>query len=238
MPTFKNFVCPVCNKKFIRQIGYVNQKIKRGYTVFYCSKKCLNISAKTGKEIKCENCGKIIYKILSQITNHNFCSHSCAASFNNKGKIKNPKKERICKKCKKKFFKEYSNSSILLCPDCCYKTREYYKSLTLEKYYKSPSIKNKHPSWRNSFIRNFNRTWNKELLKYPCQICGYNKHVELCHKKAITSFSLNSILGEINSPNNNLVLCRRCHWEVDHKLILLEDIPDRKQGTVRLELTC
>lgn len=70
---------------------------------------------------------------------------------------------------------------------------------------------------------------NKSLKdKYTsCQRCSYSKHIELCHIKVIHTFDINSTLGEINSPDNLLILCPNCHWEFDNGLLPLSEIPKR-----------
>jgi hypothetical protein len=35
------------------------------------------------------------------------------------------------------------------------------------------------------------------------------------------------LLGEINSPDNVLILCRNCHWEFDHNHLQDDDVPPR-----------
>jgi 5-methylcytosine-specific restriction endonuclease McrA len=84
-----------------------------------------------------------------------------------------------------------------------------------------PSLAGKHPSWLNSNIRNLNRTWNKELTKLPCPVCGYAIHVELCHKIPISKFPKTATLGEVNHPSNIIQLCRNHHWEFDHGILEL-----------------
>jgi hypothetical protein len=183
----------------------------------------------------CKNCSKPFEKRLSEIknTNNNFCSRSCAAIFNNKGKQKNPPKLRTCKKCGKQYYfsrKKLETSSKAQCPECLnlYKLlSEMLKTLTLADYHKRDSIKNKHPSWKNAHIRGLNRSWNKDLLKFPCQVCDYDKHIELCHKKSISDFPETATLGEINHSDNNYVLCPNHHWEYDNKIIFSENIPER-----------
>lgn len=56
-----------------------------------------------------------------------------------------------------------------------------------------------------------------------CQFCGYDKHVEVCHIKPIGAFSLDTLVSEVNAPDNILILCPNCHWEFDRK--------NRKQKT-------
>lgn len=49
-----------------------------------------------------------------------------------------------------------------------------------------------------------------------CEECGYDKHVEVCHIKSISSFPLDTYLSVINSPDNLRLLCPNCHWEFDN----------------------
>lgn len=180
----------------------------------------------------CKQCNKEFEKQISQIKrspNH-FCSKSCAAKFNNVGQSKNKPSTRICKGCGDNFLRSKSHRSVNLCKMCLdlYINRSgYYKSRTLAEYQALPSVKGKHFSWINAHVRSFARSWNKNLTKLPCQKCGYNLHVELCHIKAVCLFDSNSLLGDINSSENLLVLCRNHHWEFDHHLLKYEDIPER-----------
>ena len=120
------------------------------------------------------------------------------------------------------------------CPDCgnlmnylsekcknCYKSKSKEQliimEMTIGEYRKKQS--GKHGSWANAEIRQFARTWNKELRKKPCQNCGYNKHIELCHIKAVSSFSDTAKLKDVNSKDNLYVLCPNCHWEFDSGLL-------------------
>jgi 5-methylcytosine-specific restriction endonuclease McrA len=49
-----------------------------------------------------------------------------------------------------------------------------------------------------------------------CTFCGYDKYVEICHIKPVSSFPDSATLDEINSPDNLLGLCPNCHWEFDN----------------------
>ena len=50
----------------------------------------------------------------------------------------------------------------------------------------------------------------------PCTACGYKKHVQVCHVKAIRAFPDSALISEINDFNNIILLCPNCHWEFDH----------------------
>lgn len=58
----------------------------------------------------------------------------------------------------------------------------------------------------------------KYILKereHACQHCGYSKHVEVCHIRAIKAFSADTLISEINNKSNLILLCPNCHWEHD-----------------------
>src|SRR5258708_5084712 len=49
-----------------------------------------------------------------------------------------------------------------------------------------------------------------------CYVCAYSRHIEIAHKKPIKEFAGSSLISEINSLNNLVALCNRCHWEYDN----------------------
>jgi hypothetical protein len=67
-------------------------------------------------------------------------------------------------------------------------------------------------------IRSRARTKAKQLgiMQKGCVKCGYNKHVEVCHIKPISSFDISTMLSVVNDVSNLIVLCPNCHWEFDH----------------------
>jgi len=160
----------------------------------------------------CLNCGKYTF-------NPKFCSRSCSATYNNR-KFPKRKLDRLCNKegCNEPV-KSYRHRLCRAHHD--EHKRSKYKELTLGEYRTKLSVKGKHPSWVNSHVRNFARSWNKELRELPCANCGYDKHVELCHRKAVTSFSDDTTLSVVNDRNNIIQLCRNCHWEFDNGLLFL-----------------
>lgn len=153
----------------------------------------------------CLNCN-------TETTNPKFCSKSCSASYNNtlypKRKLK-----RKCSKCDNNV-KSYRHT---LCREHHeeYKNTKY-KNKTIGEYRQLSSVKGKHPSWTNSHIRSFARSWLRHLTKLPCSICGYDKHVELAHIIAVSKFADTALLSEVNSEENIIQLCPNCHWEFDN----------------------
>lgn len=69
---------------------------------------------------------------------------------------------------------------------------------------------------KSAYIIFFNS--NKEK---KCAICGYNKHIEVAHIKAVSDFSDDCSIAEINSIYNLIALCPNHHWEYDNGILKL-----------------
>jgi hypothetical protein len=151
------------------------------------------------------------YHCNKETTNPKYCSRSCAAKENNK----TPKRKltRTCLECSAPVW-SYRHTR------CETHFLEYkargHKDKTIGEYRNLLSVKGKHPSWVNSHIRNFARSWLKHLRDSPCRKCGYDKHVELAHIKSVASFPDSALLSEVNSEENVIPLCPNCHWEFDN----------------------
>ena len=155
--------------------------------------------------INCLNCNK-------ETNNPKFCSRSCSATYTNKHYPKK-KTKKICTWC--------TESVISWRHSHCHKhLLEYkegkYSALTIGEYRNKQSVKGKHPSWIHAHVRQFARSWLKELVNQPCRHCGYDKHIELAHIKNVASFPDSALLREVNSIDNVLPLCPNCHWEFDN----------------------
>lgn len=155
--------------------------------------------------VACCNCSKEVSRQPSTVKEgvNVFCSKSCAAKYNNK---KFPKRmlENACNICKKSI-----SSSRTFCSECYAESANY--DFTLSECIDKPG------SNKYGFVRYRARKCLPE--KCACQVCGYEKHVEVCHKKAIRDFPLEAKLSEINSKDNLLFLCPNCHWELDNNYL-------------------
>lgn len=193
--------------------------------------------------VTCKTCSKSFSKPASQLlrskSGNSFCSRSCSAAYNNVGLQRNPPRIRICRSCKTEYVTSYKNKSLMFCLSCGESSKsDYWKNKTLAEYHSLPSVAGKHPSWRNAHLRGLCRSWNKELTLLPCYNCGYSKHVELAHIKSVSSFSLTTTVGEINSRSNVVQLCRNCHWEFDHGDLVLEPSGRFELPTPAVETPC
>lgn len=149
--------------------------------------------------IVCKNCNNIIEvtstQKVSEVKKKKFCNKSCAASFNNRKKIKKTIKKEI--KLPAEKFRFLLN-----------KTKK--------------EIFNIHKNWqsaRTSIRRHAQYIFDSEIKENCCRKCGYNKHIEICHIKAVSLFSDDSKISEINNKSNLIPLCPNCHWEYDNGLL-------------------
>lgn len=49
-----------------------------------------------------------------------------------------------------------------------------------------------------------------------CICCGYDKHFEVAHIKAVSDFDDDVLISEINNIDNLIALCPNHHWEYDN----------------------
>ncbi|WP_288980209.1 HNH endonuclease [uncultured Flavobacterium sp.] len=157
-----------------------------------------------------------------ETTNPKFCSRSCAAKYTN---VASPKRKitRICsfENCTNLV----ANHKTRLCKEHFGQknTTEKLKTTTIGAFREIRKAKGEHPSWIHANIRNLNRSWNRDLITKPCANCGYDKHVELCHIKAVSLFDDTALIGEVNHPSNIIQLCPNCHWELDNNILDLKN---------------
>jgi len=161
--------------------------------------------------VKCKTCDKEFDKRDSQIarskTGNHFCSKSCAASFNNKGFPKRKAFKRKCSVCntpvsrRSLYCEEHS-------PNRLRDDRTIKEVHDSAKYQKSARIR--------ALARTIMRRSNKDQV---CQICGYDKHVEVCHIHPIKDFPEDTSIKEVNQLTNLIYLCPNHHWELDNGIL-------------------
>ncbi len=163
--------------------------------------------------VKCTQCGKEVNRPpswLKKIKNP-FCSSSCAQTYNNK--LRDTKMTKKCKECGNLIGSRYT-----YCSDCIKLGRHKPYGCHIEDRSLRFYVERKSGPTRYMSIRD--NAQNKMLKrKKVCKICGYSKHVEVCHIKSISSFLLDTLIGEINDENNLELLCPNCHWEKDNRLL-------------------
>ena len=168
--------------------------------------------------MKCKNCKNKVCRLPSQLkrskSGHVFCSRSCAATFNNK---KHPKRymTKTCDVCKNLI-----RSDSKYCGNC-YEEKHYLSNKTLEEaIQRRKNDNNRYCQVRQISRKNYLRSGTPKC----CEVCGYDKHIEICHIKDIASFSKQTLISEINDLSNLIALCRNHHWEFDHGHLTIDSI--------------
>ena len=67
-----------CGKEYQQELQEYNKAVRRGWTM-YCSRRCRTryrqkLQSRNGKNVPCEVCGKVVYKLVSVLKNLNIFS--------------------------------------------------------------------------------------------------------------------------------------------------------------------
>ena len=76
-------------------------------------------------------------------------------------------------------------------------------------------------SARSSIRKAAERIFKESKVPFKCAICGYDKHIEIAHIKAVSDFDDSTKISEINSIDNLIALCPNHHWEYDNGILKL-----------------
>ena len=154
-----------------------------------------------------------------------FCNSSCSAKHSNKVSPKRHADDFYCKgNCGKNLGKFWIKGRQY-CDDCLLKVKnkksivkKNLKDRTFEEYLSN--YKYGDPANRYTAIRkNGKKVIERSGIEKCCKKCGYDKHVEVCHIKSISTFEKTCLISEINSLDNLVYLCPNCHWEFDHNMM-------------------
>lgn len=150
---------------------------------------------------ECQTCKK-------ETKNPKFCSKSCSAKSTNKSSPKRSLTNR-CKTCDELISKTRS-----YCSGCWsdYRSRFKVGSQTIAEYCNGYTTYEAHAKIRGLARDAFKRKSDAKA----CQKCGYDKHIEICHIRAISDFPNTATLDKVNHISNLVGLCRNCHWELDN----------------------
>ncbi len=155
--------------------------------------------------MNCLCCGR-------ETNNPKYCSRSCSVRESNK----KPKRKRSkqCKDCGTPIL-----SPRTRCIDC-------YKKFWLISHrgIRLSDLQDKAKYQISAQVRNHARTvFSNTHDERKCHLCGYDKHIEVCHIKSINSFPPDAPITEVNDPSNLVGLCPNCHWEFDNGLATIRN---------------
>ena len=145
---------------------------------------------------------------VSETRRKKFCGSSCAAKFNSPNQTKLPRKSNFCPQCGKQMVNRTRR-----CRNCYLKSRLSLLPRTKKNVFDSSK------TWqaaRSIIQRSARDVFELSSLPKQCKVCGYKKHYEVCHIKAVASFPDTATIGEINAIDNLKALCPTHHWEFDN----------------------
>lgn len=152
---------------------------------------------------------------VSQMRMKKFCNSSCFAFYANKTRVR-VKKQKICASCSYPILRGH------YCAPC----------LALIKRRGKPPIGDRTKSelfssrknWqsaRGAIVKHAIAVYRETNAPFRCAVCGYAKHVQIAHKKAVSAFPGTALIREINHPDNLAPLCPNHHWEQENELLVL-----------------
>jgi hypothetical protein len=138
----------------------------------------------------------------------------------------------ICKQCCASYASQQAESQKKPCLFCgnlcwgkkkrCQKCKQEHSLNNYETLTVGDKVYDKHKYAKYSYIRFWARKIAIEQLGFKkCCNCGYDKHIEIAHKKPVSSFPPETLIKDINTPDNLLPLCPNCHYEYDNNLLIL-----------------
>lgn len=104
--------CSVCKKEFKSKKNLIYESKRFGSLSITCSRECYNLFAGYSQKVECKSCNKEFIKRTCQMkkTKGNFCSKSCAATFNNTHKIHGTRRSKLEVWLEEKLKSKYGES--------------------------------------------------------------------------------------------------------------------------------
>ncbi len=184
--------CKTCGNELLT-------KDQKDFCSLVCAGKAIT-QPRRGLEV-CKNCNK---KLIG--SQRKFCSHSCAAAFNNKGIRRHGKPPSNCFSCGKKL-KSYKNK---YCNGTCQSNYNY-------KQYIKHWLAGEESGIYNGKVVNTSvhvKRWLIESYGECCQLCNWAK---ISPKTGKIPIQLHHVDGDCTNgkPENLIYLCPNCHSLTD-----------------------
>lgn len=189
-------ICKECGIEFYRNDYWI-----RNSENCFCSQKCFRNKTITKKQTNCLQCGCDIHPVTKK---QKFCSHSCAASFNNRGKNRNKKdyKQVVCLNCGKIFLQKRHREKY--CSKECFVNNRKDEIIKNFLNGKSTDIQ-----VRDNIIR-------KYIIEKQNGLCALCNCLPFHNGKPLV-FIIDHIDGNFanNNPKNIRAICPNCNSQTD-----------------------
>ena len=234
-------MCQYCGKELVRSKSEDNHAFgKRKFCSRSCSAKFHNKS-EDGKKIvnsqrekaleryyknpnKCRHCGEVIHvKAHGKVWDaqiKKYCNSSC------QNKHLNPQRRQktaVCKTCGKTYERYRTPCGVWSCSKNCQDCQSLGNGRSIGFMYKTKEQVyqeyNTKYSARNAIASNAQVIYKNKVGSYKCHLCGYDKHVEICHINSVSDHEDSATMLQINHIKNLIALCPNCHWEFDNNML-------------------
>lgn len=177
---------------------------------------------------RCEHCDaklELPTNVRPAAFKKKFCDNSCAASHNNVGVIRNPKRpieSRECLGCERVFTPRQKGTrghNQRYCSVRCAKSDT--NVICVLAMTKAALFANR--SWqsaRSTIQKHARRLFLQSTDRHACDVCGYDKHFDVAHRRSVSDFPDDTTIAEINAITNLRPLCPNHHWEYDNGLLV------------------
>jgi hypothetical protein len=163
----------------------------------------------------CKACEKLLerkpHESPKHLTDRQFCNRSCAAKYNNTGRIsplRNP--DRVCR-CGGR--KDHRASSCRGCKHIS--TLSQVMRKPLNALVREGDTRTKYNEVRH-WARRAMELWGVEK---KCSICDFDIVVEVCHVRALRYFATSDLISMVNARENLAYLCPNHHAMFDKGLV-------------------
>jgi hypothetical protein len=109
---FVDLECSICSKEFKTTKKLIYSAKRYGSLSVTCSRECYNLFIGYSQKVECKTCDKEFIKRACQMkkTKGNFCSKSCAATFNNTHKTHGTRRSKLEVWLEEKLNPKYGES--------------------------------------------------------------------------------------------------------------------------------
>lgn len=203
-----NITCTECGKSHGMSDATHRMGVWRGQTEFYCSLRCVGLSQRKTVSFTCSNCNVSVTRKQASVKKSKSGEHFCSTRCSNIGRVR-LRKPRSCTQCGESLN---TQKRTKVCTNCASRTDALQDQCTKGELF------SRRKTWQSarSFIQKTARAKFLRINSEPvCAVCGYQKHVEVCHRRDVADFPDTATIREINDTSNLIGLCPTHHWEFD-----------------------
>lgn len=181
----------------------------------------------------CKQCGIVIPlkagTKIQRTKKRKFCSWHCVAMFHRQSERRDKLLPitTICNLCNSPFshIKRHSSATRRYCPTCGPKAATLNRGAMLfDDSVTIAEVFERAASWqsaRSKIQRHARDSFLSSGRPLACQVCGYEKHVEIAHRIPVSKHDKSHLLRTVNNQSNLFALCPTHHWEYDNGLLIL-----------------